>query len=115
MNGPLMKCGHAASAYNATTGQPSCAICLGDPRAEQIEENPPDLTNRKARCVYFGAVSGIPGQCSPVMGAFGHPELNTKPRCVCQTEIASNLNLPFFEYRPNEDFDFFYCGCHGWD
>lgn len=28
---------------------------------------------------------------------------------------ASSLSLAFFEYRPEHDYDFYYCGCIGWD
>ena len=45
----------------------------------------PDLTGRKARCSYGGA------------------------------EVASSTRLAFFEHRPNEPFDKYYCGCFGWD
>ena len=112
---PMMKCGHAANAYNLDTGEPSCVICQGDPGADQIEENPPDLTNRKARCDYYGKKTGSIGKCSPVMGAFGHPELSAKPNTICRAEISSDTSLPFFKHKPNEEFDMFYCGCHGWD
>ena len=44
-----MKCGHAAN--STCNGEPSCAICAGlDPNAYIIDENPPDLTGRIARC-----------------------------------------------------------------
>ena len=115
MSKPLMKCGHAANVINTQTGEPCCTICHGDPKADQIEKNTPDLTNRRARCCHYGQKSGISGKCSPIMGAFGHPELRTKPNTICQAEISSNLNLPFFEYKPKEDYDMFYCGCHGWE
>lgn len=35
--------------------------------------------------------------------------------CYCNKETKSDLNLPFFEYKPNEKFDEYYCGCYGWD
>jgi hypothetical protein len=29
--------------------------------------------------------------------------------------VQSNERLPFFKYRPDQDFDHYYCGCVGWD
>lgn len=74
-------------AANAThNGKPVCAICFGiTPDAEIIADTAPDLTGRKARCTY------------------------------CGHETDSRENLPFFEYRPNAEYDSFYCGCGGWD
>lgn len=33
----------------------------------------------------------------------------------CKKKVESNLDLPFFEYKPEYDFDSYYCGCRGWD
>lgn len=85
MGTTMMKCGHAA---NGTThdGKPYCIICAGlTPDAYIIADNVPDLTGRKARC----------SQCG----------------CI----VASKESLPFFEYRPNAEYDIFYCGCGGWN
>lgn len=30
-------------------------------------------------------------------------------------KIASNDKLAFFEFRPYEEFDRYYCGCYGYD
>ena len=39
-----------------------------------------------------------------------------KAKCaMCGREKDSDYNLPFFEYRPNEEYDSYYCGCIGWD
>ena len=38
-----------------------------------------------------------------------------KARCSCGKIVESNVNLPFFEYRPNAEYDSYYCGCWGWD
>jgi hypothetical protein len=112
---PLMKCGHAANAINTQTRQPWCTRWQGNPDADEVEKNSPDLTNRKSRCCYYGKLSGRSGKCSPIMGAFGHPELSAKPNTICQAEISSNLELPFFEHKPEKEYDIFYCGCHGWE
>ena len=83
----MMKCGHAANATNGK-GEPSCVICIGiHPGAEEIAETPV-LANRKSHCAYY-------------MG--------------CKTEKDSNTNLPFFQHKPDHEFDQHYCGCKGWN
>jgi len=57
---PMMKCGHAANgtktSFNASNDGPAfpsipcCVICAPSKEAYEIDENPPDLRNRKARC-----------------------------------------------------------------
>ena len=86
MTRPLMKCGHTALSHDPKTGKPVCPICIGIvPEAEIVDENPPSLEGREARCTYCGKV---------------------KP---------SDASLPFFESRPDDRFDNFYDGCRGWD
>lgn len=87
---PIMKCGHAASSYIVNpdgTTSPCCCSCFGI-RKEAEEVWLTDrtiLSNRTAKC----------GSCK-----------STK---------SSDTSLAFFEYRPNETQDSFYCGCRGWD
>lgn len=65
----LLKCGHVANAVDEAEN-PVCAICFGICEGSTtIDENPPSLKNRKARCAY------------------------------CDLEKESSLTLPFFEYR----------------
>lgn len=45
----------------------------------------PSLKGRKAKCAYCGKIKD------------------------------SDYNLPFFEYRPDREYDSYYCGCGGWD
>ena len=33
----------------------------------------------------------------------------------CGHKEPSDMNLPFFEYKPDEEYDSYYCGCYGWD
>lgn len=34
----------------------------------------------------------------------------------CSTStVESNPDLAFFQPKPDEDFDRYYCGCYGWD
>lgn len=91
LNKPLMKCGHTANATHED-GTLCCVICAGDPRSDQIEENPPSLEGRMALC------SEGKGRDRK-----GH------------VPIASSYKLAFFEYRPDKEFDRYYCGCWGWD
>lgn len=83
----LMKCGHVA---NATTkdNKPACAIC-SEIRIEKECSGTIGLEERQAICT-------------------GHKGGNPKP-------FPSRWEMPFFEYRPNEKYDAYYCGCFGWD
>ena len=39
-----------------------------------------------------------------------------KAKCdYCERIADSNFLLPFFNYRPNYEYDRYYCGCRGWD
>lgn len=52
----MMKCGHAANATDEQ-GNPICLICYGwKPGAAEVDENPPSLEGREAKCVYCGRV-----------------------------------------------------------
>lgn len=95
-----MQCGHTA---NATMGnQPCCAICITAGTSSKALEavtrmmTKPSLEGRKARCSY-GMQNG---QCLR----------NRK-----FTEIDSTYDLAFFKYKPEADYDEYYCGCFGWD
>ena len=94
----LMKCGHSANATNSE-GKPVCAICAGiTPNAEIISDEVVDLTGRRAKCTYFGRT-------------FKH-----KGRTVtCHGQADSRIDLAFFEHKPKQECDEFYCGCWGWD
>jgi hypothetical protein len=81
----MMKCGHAS---NSTTidGKYICMICHGiNHGADEVDENPPNLTGRQAVC------------------------------CCCPAIVDSNISLPFFESRPDSIYDSFFCGCQGWN
>ncbi len=82
----VMKCGHRA---NGTSGNRTCCVgCAmnGDDRAFEEETEVPDLSGRMAMCCY---------------GEHG--------------KVAASFNLAFFEQKPNDEFDRYYCGCFGWD
>lgn len=51
----------------------------------EIAKSLPNLIGRKAKCGYCGKLTD------------------------------SKTSLPFFEYRPEQEYDSFYCGCGGWE
>ena len=107
MTKPMMKCGHAANAVEGKTGKPSCVICVGiHPGAMEIDDSPPDLSKRKARCLYHGSIP---------RGGLHESNYGCKRGEACNCERPSDSKLPFFEHRPNREHDAFYCGCWGWD
>lgn len=81
----LMKCGCVAQGVIAGTSKPVCVVHFGLTPDAEVVVPAPELAQRKAICPY------------------------------CKSEKQSDLNLPFFEYRANEQTDRFYCGCRGWD
>jgi hypothetical protein len=92
-NKPMMKCGHVANAVMADK-KPACVIC----NCTSLSEQEIDLTDRKARCTYYGRT-------------FTH-----KGRMVtCTSENKSSTSLPFFKHKPENQYDEYYCGCWGWD
>ena len=34
---------------------------------------------------------------------------------MCKKKKDSSIDLPFFEYHPDKEYDWYYCGCRGWD
>ena len=105
----VMKCGCAPNATTEIDNEtvPCCAIhdCY-----EQAEVKP-DLTDRTARCSYFGKKKPnrryANDECSP-------KRCLGKPTCECGS-IPSSFDLAFFSYKPDKEQDSFYCGCFGWD
>lgn len=98
----IMQCGHAPNAKNSE-GDPVCVICVGIHPGWNLEDkNPPSFSGREACCAYAS-----PGKYGPSWKG----ETRGGRHCV----QPSNSSLPFFESRPNDEFDYFYCGCFGWD
>ncbi len=81
----LMKCGCAAQGTDRN-GDPVCVVHFGLDIGATEKVKTPHLTGRKARCSYGN--HGI---------------------------TASDLRLAFFEYKPDQETDRYYCGCWGWD
>lgn len=108
-NPPMMKCGHAANAHNKD-GDPVCVICLGGP-GHEVDDAAPDLSERKARCTYYGKRSADGRYRSTNESNYG----DRTPGATCKCEEPSSNKLPFFRTHEDREFDEFYCGCHGWD
>lgn len=97
MSKQMMMCGHSANATDGD-GNPVCAICFGIPEATIVNNNPINLTGRKARCSYYGKTFTHRGR-----------------RVTCTGEVDSKVSLAFFEHCPDKEYDNYYCGCFGWD
>lgn len=68
---------------------PKCDLCNCTTILREVMNNTDGLENRKARCCQHKT---------------------SKP-----PEVPSRWDLPFFNYRPDKDFDEYYCGCWGWE
>lgn len=93
----MMKCGHAANGEHIVDGDrfPCCVICAGIPVGNidaYVVVETPDFSGRKARCSYRTGRDGKP----------------------CKI-VDSHPNLAFFEAKPDDEMDRYYCGCYGWD
>lgn len=97
--GTLMKCGCNTHAVRAGTDEPVCVIHVttGGPEdpATQVEDSPPDLSQRQMRCGYRHGKDGRV--------------------CAGRTPRPSDPRAAFFQRKPDEEFDQFYDGCWGWD
>lgn len=38
-----------------------------------------------------------------------------KRSAVMAEAVDSSWDLAFFQHKPNEEYDEYYCGCYGWD
>lgn len=84
----LMECGCASTGYlNGDKTKPVCVPCYGIRiGADRVAKVQPDLKGRIAKCAYN-----------------------------CGSQVESSIQLAFFEWKPEEPFDAYYCGCRGWD
>ena len=66
-----------------------------------------ETTDGKPFCVVCGCYDLADNQ--PILR-------NRKAKCYwCEKEVESSFNLPFFKFRPEQEYDSYYCGCGGWD
>lgn len=70
---------------NATKNGKPACVICMGKPEAEQEAVAPDLTGRVAKCGY------------------------------CSNKQESRIGMAFFEYRPEEETDRFYCGCGGWD
>ena len=99
----MLKCGcNAMATHNNAhdgleSGHPTCIAheCC-------IVVETPDLSGRRARCIDYGRPLGRRNECDDCSG-------------TCTHERDSSVNSAFFSYKPDSEFDTFYCGCFGWD
>jgi hypothetical protein len=77
---------------------------------------------RMARCSYYGSRNITKNQrfanvecpvCRELQKAYERGERTQSQVCKC--ERPSSESLAFFEAKPEEEYDRFYCGCYGWD
>lgn len=110
----LMKCGHIATCADVR-GRPFCIKCRGKHPGATEPEDEADLQGRRARCLYYGWKmkywGKIRNECPKCKDRWTYAEKYTP----CQCEVDSDWDLPLFTYRPGKEFDWYYCGCHGWD
>ena len=110
---PMMQCGHAANSVqhmNDGTDRPACVICAGThPGSYVIDESAPSLEGRIAYCGY---------KMSPCnthrYGNGPKPDYGTYDQ-TGRAFAPSSPKLPFFEHKPTEQYDSYFCGCMGWD
>lgn len=107
---PMMRCGHRANGVRNLpdgTRRPACVICVGiagDDDWSTVDDVPPDLSGRTARCSYYASTPRARSREGPC------------GRGTCRCERPSDADgLAFFSHRPDRAHDEFYCGCWGWD
>lgn len=112
----MMKCGHAANA--TCEGKPACAICAPHPESLLIDDAPPDLTGRMARCSCGKTEASDPGRLA-FFEYRGPGSPHAIEQCVCgYYECAHgkpHIKCKKFKQGGPAAFDLYYCGCSGWD
>jgi hypothetical protein len=122
----MMKCGHSANAKHE--GKPCCAICAEIlPQAYVVDEEPPDLAEREARCScgktmpsndknlaffeYRGEGSQVSFNCKVCgFSIVAHNKERTHYKTL-QKCVDEDTYTP----RGGMEYDSFYCGHSGWD
>lgn len=94
MGGVMMRCGCASQGLGRKGGEPESAMrpaCITHSCFE-VAEAPPDLTNRMARCAYFGPIRFRNYECN-------YAKQTGCTRTQCRCELPSDPTLPFFKYQ----------------
>lgn len=108
---PMMKCGHAANTTTKVNDVtvPCCVICFPHrPDAIEIQEMLPDLTGRMASCYYRGS-------CKERHARYRDTIYGNFDEKTGHAFAPSSTDLPFFKHRPDQQYDYYFCGCFGWD
>ncbi len=107
-----MACGCAAQMINIEDGSPYCFTH----DCNEVADEEPDLSGRTARCSICDCIETNASACKRSRAAGGIEACyGVVPEGKRRSEAPSSLDLPFFEHRPNEEYDRFFCGCMGWN
>lgn len=125
MTNPMMTCGHTAQGKLTMRAGvaldppiPYCGVC----ECETVDEAPPSLEGRTARCGYYSHCrheepSAYTLAFFEYNGA-GSRAATEYCRCGYQRvahEIGLAHDCKAFEPRGPREHDTYYCGCYGWD
>jgi hypothetical protein len=124
MSEVMMRCGHAANAVDESQN-PVCAVCvLLTPLARIVDDNPPALIGREAKC-YCGMT--VPSSTDlPFFEYQGPGSVNATENCAkCEFTIRAHAEVTMFGRKGITDhvftphgpyeFDNYYCGHDGWN
>ena len=119
---PMMKCGHAANSTHDE--KPACAICAGiSPGAYIVDETPPDLTGRIAKCPYTDCDSEKPSSTNLAFFEY-QGEGSHNAQCCKNCGIRhpgeaapdhAKHRCKGYDPRGDVGYDQYYCGCKGWN
>lgn len=109
----IMKCGCTANGTirraAETETNPGCVIHS----CTEVLENQPVLEGRKARCSYYGKEVKKGNYNGCCCNDCSKSQASGDGLCHCERDSSSNLW--FFESKPEQEFDEYYCACHGAD
>ena len=104
----IMTCGCKPQSIRQRDNAPYCLVHDCD-----LVGNTPDFEGRRARCAYFGKpvrTGMYNGNCC------GKCTISVREGDgICHCEQESSTKLWFFQSKPDQEFDEYYCACHGAD
>lgn len=112
----FLKCGCVATSWRVMPDGSRVPSCILHDCIEVASV--PDLAGRTARCVFNNArpLAKPWRNSGPIYGGGDKAGLcDNKTGGGCRCIVPSSLELPFFEHRPDDPHDKFFCGCAGWD